>query len=351
MSIAQTQSTQGRIMPTDNTQDALFAQDIFFGFNHTKALELGFVESFILGFISHRIAWHEKKGSKKIRGKTWARVAQHEILKTYPYFTEHAIRKAFDNLIEKRVLERDYLNYNPYDRTSWYTILIKRPSIPQNIGMAPPTNEEIFEKNAGEIIPISTPCTNHNSTIFESAECIELLNINTYKAAAEEKPQSLEPSGEEYRSAAAASLVKKTKLETKVYPSLEPLDVPLSEKQYLVKRYSQALVDEAVAWVTSPGLVIKKSTIAALKWFCTLPPAERPKPQENPVDLIEKNQTIAKRGEQLFQSPYASFDVCRESLIFSSPQGYTLSEIRYDNKNFVAELQQEMLKRGFERIG
>jgi len=339
-------------MPTDHTHPSQFTQPEFRSVNVEYAVEFGMTEAFLIQFFSRRIAWREKKGYKKIQGKTWVRLNHMQLLKALPFLTEHKIRRALDHLVERKVLQQECFNYNPYDRTSWYTLLIKAPQ-PKIIDMAQPENEEPKEEIACDQSAISTPVENPNSTILKSAKCKDIYSYNIYnKAAAVEKPQSREPSGDEYRSVAAASLVKKKPgLETKVYPCLEPLEVPLSEKQYLAKRYSQALVDEAVAWVTSPGVVIKKSIIAALKWFCTLPPAERPKPQENPETMVEKHRNMSRAIEDRIQSPYASFGAYKEAVVFQPFGNSEGFEIRYDNQNFVDLVSHEMVKRGFERVG
>lgn len=78
-------------------------------------------------------------------------------------------------------------------------------------------------------------------------------------------------------------------IDKKIYICLEPLDIPLKEKEWITRKYQESNVVHAVQWVTCPGRKVT-SFIAALKWACNV----QPQIEKNPADIEEENKRYAK---------------------------------------------------------
>jgi len=61
-------------------------------------------------------------GHERINGRTWTFQSVAYIAASFPEFSEKQIRDALDILVEKKLLIKDHLSKNKFDRTSWYAL-------------------------------------------------------------------------------------------------------------------------------------------------------------------------------------------------------------------------------------
>jgi hypothetical protein len=96
---------------------------------------------------------------------------------------------------------------------------------------------------------------------------------------------------------------KKTKTTTAVAVSLEQLDIPLSDKNWIATYYpDEAIVNEAIKFVTTPPFVVKKTLAAALKWALIAHPWKNQAVKLSNFQLVAKHFQHGKiyKGAECF---------------------------------------------------
>lgn len=131
--------------------------------------------------------------------------------------------------------------------------------------------------------------------------------------------------------------------------ALASLDIPIQEKEWLLKRYSIPDIELSIAYVTHPTTQIKTTVIQTLKWFLGLNPENRPKIQENNIEI---NKGAAKNMEARLVSEYYQVVALNNCVIVEPKVGRgEATEISYDNNNFGTILENAIKGKGFSVIG
>ena len=201
---------------------------------------------------------------------------------------------------------------------------------------------------------------NNNRTGFSGPDDQALLST---------KPTNLSPKGEikkktttktnivaRPRPLSTSSVVafpekKKEPDKPKVYKCLEPLAIPLAEKEIITKRNTEAMVEKSVAWATNPSTTPRKSIVASLKWFLALSEDKQPKTSLDKEQDIKENKALAKYAAKNCHSQHTTISVLSNSVYLEhSGAAGTYLEIPYSIENFSLVLQKAMEARGFKRI-
>ena len=79
----------------------------------------------------------------------------------------------------------------------------------------------------------------------------------------------------------------------KIYGNLAKIDIPEADKIEITARYSELIVQNAIAWATHPTTKLTKGLAPAIKWACVHQPtiAEPKKPEKTPIDPASFNKT------------------------------------------------------------
>ena len=80
-------------------------------------------------------------------------------------------------------------------------------------------------------------------------------------------------------------------IQQKLYPCLESLVIPESDKYQIAKAYPEDVVKNAVAWATHPETKINKSLAQAIKWACK----EKPELPKLEKDVFLENKAAAEK--------------------------------------------------------
>lgn len=74
---------------------------------------------------------------------------------------------------------------------------------------------------------------------------------------------------------------------------LEPLQIPVSDKQWISDHYTYAIIQNAVKWATHPMTKINTTLQQAIKWAC----ANQPQIPINPEDEAQQNKAFSQQLE------------------------------------------------------
>jgi hypothetical protein len=96
-------------------------------FDDEEAVKYGLNGALLLTAIRKSIKLFEYLGEYYIRydkDRTWVRISVAEFNEICPYLSDKQIRKALNKLLKKKVIIKEHVGPNPYDRTLWYSLNI-----------------------------------------------------------------------------------------------------------------------------------------------------------------------------------------------------------------------------------
>ena len=127
----------------------------------------------------------------------------------------------------------------------------------------------------------------------------------------------------------------------KFFPLLKDIDIPLSDKEWLSSKFSEAEVFHAVQWATHPSTKLNKPLAAALKWACQNKP-EIPKLE---IDTVNENKEFSKSIEMKYNSVNGHKIEALSSFIEISCGQFTHT-LDYSENGFKEQLNSILKKRG-----
>lgn len=131
------------------------------------------------------------------------------------------------------------------------------------------------------------------------------------------------------------------------FDCLRDVDIPESDKVWLSKHHSEAVVKRSVDWATHPKTKINESLQQAIKWGCNNNP-EIPKFE---ADLSEENKAYAENVEANTIRTQNSWVECGPKYVsvITSGNSDNSTFINYTEKGFKEQLENAMRKRGLKQ--
>lgn len=130
---------------------------------------------------------------------------------------------------------------------------------------------------------------------------------------------------------------------TILYPILKDIDIPLSDKQEISRRYSSEVVEHAIKWALHPSTKINSNLAAALKWAC----------QHQPALPVEKVNLEAANKEYAMRYDTKRMGNTVISALNNSVEFYWGGEkgirvIKYDEPGFMEQFKNELRKHKYD---
>jgi len=358
-------------MQSQNTNTHNNAQH-FFGpchyFDTEFATAYGIQEAIIIKHIIYWIDFNMRKGSNFIEGRTWMYQTQEEMAHHFPYWDRRQVMRILKSLIDSKLLIAKNHNKNKQIKTMWYALVDEKMFINVH-NRTFQQREESTEENPKTTFE-SPKMDSPNPKMDSPRQKVDYLICKDTKTDAKTKTAAIESveknssspkavtaaasSGEEKKTATKKVIAKPSALvveKTKRSEALESLDIPISEKEWLLEHHNLPAIELSIAWATHPTTHIKKTVIQAIKWFLAQNPKDRPKtPQEKESKADINKQTVQNMQKHLASENYEIHVLNKHvSIEPKTGMGKTI-EIQYDNECFEKIIQDAMKQRGFRRI-
>jgi hypothetical protein len=250
-------------------------------------------------------------------GRTWMYQSQKDIAAIYPYWSEDAVFRNIKKLIACGVLIKGNYNKTKFDQTAWYAF----------------ANENIFTKPRNDGISPAKSQNQHR----EIAQPIPDTKPDIKQEQQQAAPDCIAPKG----AVVAPFKSKKSKYPTlPIWPILEPIDIPIDQKQEITMDYSEKDVIHGVKYSTHPLTKIKTSLVQTIKWACKMKP-------DLPVEKVDRsamNKAYAKRYDGIIsKSGNSRIDALPECVtIVSGP--HSNFSVAYEDKNFMEKFTDGLMK-------
>jgi hypothetical protein len=173
------------------------------------------------------------------------------------------------------------------------------------------------------------------SAPFAAASSVEEVRTAIAKVVAKASPMSVERQ--------SSTLINSGALAT--------IDIPTTEKEWLLNRYSLPAIELSIAWATHPTTQIKTTLIKAIKWFLSLDEKSRPETPQQKETNIERNKTIAQNLDEYARSKDYQILALNKHVIVESKTGQGQAiEIEYDKEDFEKILENAIRGKRFVDI-
>lgn len=145
------------------------------------------------------------------------------------------------------------------------------------------SNAEWIFYETPELLNKCVPNTENLTTVNQITENRPLLST--------EKTLSTEKQQQEPAAAVFSSKDSQEKAKTKIYPALDPVDIPIHDKEEITRDYSESDVIHGVTYSLQPGRIIKTCLAATIKWACKI----KPELTQSKEDIEQSNKDYAKK--------------------------------------------------------
>ncbi len=151
----------------------------------------------------------------------------------------------------------------------------------------------------------------------------------------EDKEEPSKQDQKEQQQRAAVSLIS---------ACLEPLQIPIADKQWISDHYTYAIIENAVKWATHKMTKINTTLQQAIKWAC----ANQPQIPLNPADEVQQNKVFAQQLEaQYLERGIEGFSALNTyAEIYQRGGMSNCTVIEYTEKAFKDQLLNALRKHG-----
>lgn len=150
----------------------------------------------------------------------------------------------------------------------------------------------------------------------------------------------------ERKNAAVFSESKKKDSNVSIYSCLADLDIPLSDKEEICRRYDEQTVKNAAEWSQHPETKINKTLAQALKWAC----AKKMIAPKGVADHQKDNRSYAKKYDNMKKGSY-TVNVLSKCIEIDYGTAYKQPfTLEYTAKGFKEQLDSVLIKCGFKLI-
>jgi len=148
---------------------------------------------------------------------------------------------------------------------------------------------------------------------------------------------------QQHRAAVFSKTSQEKQPSNEVYPILKDIDIPLSDKEEISRRYKPLEIEHAIKWATHPSTKINNSLAAAIKWACQHQPTI---PVEK-VNLEAANKCYAMRYDTKRMGKTV-ITALNNSVEFYWGGEKGIRVIKYDEPGFMDQFKNELRKHGYE---
>jgi len=127
-----------------------------------------------------------------------------------------------------------------------------------------------------------------------------------------------------------------------VYPCLNHIDIPLSDKAEITRNYPLPKVMHALHWIEKNDKPLTKGLAPALKWACKTQP-EIPVPKTD-IELVNKTYALRYDG---MRSGACKIDALNKAVEIETGCAYTSVHLAYDAKGFMDQFTSALRKNNF----